>query len=164
MRLIKKKRERTQINKIRNGKIRNYSGYHRNTKNHKRSGSCCFKERQSAEFLQIYLWPTFQNHREAYYIHFFFSLEFLVFLIFSELFVHLTLTTLSQGHSMGPVWSGNTTTFSTPVAYIHTTKSPASPVLESRFLTTGPSGKSFPTAFSRHSGDTIEQAWFSPFL
>ena len=72
MRLIKKKRERTQINKIRNGKIRNYSGYHRNTKNHKRSGSCCFKERQSAEFLQIYLWPTFQNHREAYYIHFFF--------------------------------------------------------------------------------------------
>ena len=34
---------------------------------------------------------------------FFFSLEFLVFLIFSELFVHLTLTTLSQGHSMGPV-------------------------------------------------------------
>jgi len=89
---------------------------------------------------------------------FVFFLEFLAFLIFSELFVHLTLTTLSQGHSMGPVLSGNTTTFSTPVAYIHTTKSPASPVLESRFLTTGPSGKSFPTAFSRHSGDTIEQA------
>ena len=34
-RLIKKKRERTQINKIRN-KWRNYNGHHRNTKNHKR--------------------------------------------------------------------------------------------------------------------------------
>ena len=89
---------------------------------------------------------------------FFFFLKFLAFLIFSELFVHLTLTTLSQGHSMCPVLSRNTTTFSTPVAYIHTTKPPASPVLESGFLTTGPPGKSFPSAFSRHSGDTIEQA------
>ena len=35
-RLIKKKRERTQINKIRNKKRRSYDGHHRNTKHHKR--------------------------------------------------------------------------------------------------------------------------------
>ena len=153
MRLIKIERERTQINKIRNGKIRDYSWHHRNTKNHRRSGSCCFKERQSAEVPQRYLWPTFQNHWEAHYIHvflfvcFLFFIEFLAFLIFSELFAHLALTTVSQGHSLGPVLSGNTTTFSTPAAYIHTTKPSASPVLESGFLTTGPPGKSFPLHF-----------------
>ena len=35
-RLIKKKRERTQISKIRNDKRRSNSSHHRNTKNHKR--------------------------------------------------------------------------------------------------------------------------------
>ena len=35
-RLIKKKRERAQINKIRNEKGESYNGHHRNTKDHKR--------------------------------------------------------------------------------------------------------------------------------
>ena len=35
-RVIKKKRERTQINKIRNDKRRSYNGHHRNTKHPKR--------------------------------------------------------------------------------------------------------------------------------
>lgn len=47
-----------------------------------------------------------------------FLLQFLALLFASEYFVHLTLTTLSQGHSLDPALMRNTTTFSIPVVYI----------------------------------------------
>ena len=56
-RLIKKKRERTQIKKIRNKKRRSHNRHHRNTKDHKRllHATICLVEME--KFLEKYNHP-----------------------------------------------------------------------------------------------------------